>query len=85
MDDGLPDALIAEPGFSALVRVTSGGRERVILFDAGVTPSGVVENMRRLELSPRDIETIVSATVTGTTSPGWRESRRSSAAGTSPY
>jgi 7,8-dihydropterin-6-yl-methyl-4-(beta-D-ribofuranosyl)aminobenzene 5'-phosphate synthase len=59
MDDGLPDALIAEPGFSALVRVTSGGRERVILFDAGVTPSGVVENMRRLELSPRDIETIV--------------------------
>jgi hypothetical protein len=27
-DDGLPDALIAQPGFSALVRVTTGGRER---------------------------------------------------------
>src|SRR4029077_2731207 len=58
-DDGLPDALIAQPGFSALVRVTTGGRERAILFDAGVTPTVVVENMRRLELSPTDIETIV--------------------------
>jgi 7,8-dihydropterin-6-yl-methyl-4-(beta-D-ribofuranosyl)aminobenzene 5'-phosphate synthase len=57
--DGLPDALIAQPGFSALVRVTTGGRERTILFDAGVTPTGVVENMRRLELSPKEIETIV--------------------------
>jgi 7,8-dihydropterin-6-yl-methyl-4-(beta-D-ribofuranosyl)aminobenzene 5'-phosphate synthase len=56
--DGLPDALIAEPGFSAVVRVTTGGRERTILFDAGVTPKGVVENMRRLGLSARDVETI---------------------------
>ena len=58
-EDGLPDALIAQPGFSALVRVTTGGRERTILFDAGVTPTGVVENMRRLEIQPGDIETIV--------------------------
>ena len=57
--DGLPNALIAQPGFSALVRVTTGGRERAILFDAGVTPTGVVENMRRLEIRPGDIETIV--------------------------
>src|SRR6476659_8709143 len=47
-DDGLPDALIAQPGFSALVRATTGGRERAILFDAGVTPTGVVQNMHRL-------------------------------------
>ena len=58
-DDGLPDALIAQPGFSALVRVTTGGRERTILFDAGVTPTGVIENMRRLEILPGAIETIV--------------------------
>ena len=58
-DDGLPDALVAEPGFSALVQVATGGRERTILFDAGVTPTGVVENMRRLELAPKDVETIV--------------------------
>ena len=59
MDEGLPDALIAQPGFSAFVRVTTGGRERTILFDAGVTPTGVVENMRRLEILPGEIETIV--------------------------
>ena len=57
--DGLPDALIAQPGFSALVRVTTGGRERTILFDTGVSPTGAVENMRRLEILPGDIETIV--------------------------
>lgn len=28
--DGWPDALIAEPGFSALVRVATAGRERTI-------------------------------------------------------
>ena len=39
--------------------MTTGGRERTILFDAGVTPTGVVENMRRLEILPGDIETIV--------------------------
>jgi 7,8-dihydropterin-6-yl-methyl-4-(beta-D-ribofuranosyl)aminobenzene 5'-phosphate synthase len=57
--DRLPDALVAEPGFSALVRVARAGRERTILFDAGVTPGGVVENMRRIELSPSDVEAIV--------------------------
>jgi 7,8-dihydropterin-6-yl-methyl-4-(beta-D-ribofuranosyl)aminobenzene 5'-phosphate synthase len=52
------DALLAEHGFSALISVTKRGREHRVLFDAGVTPDGLVENMRRLELSPRDIETI---------------------------
>ena len=56
---GVPDALIAEPGFSALVRVTQGGRERTILFDTGVSPNGMVENMRRLGIAPADIEVIV--------------------------
>ena len=58
-DDGVPDALIAEPGFSALVRVEKGGRERPILFDTGVSPHGMVENMRRLGLDPRDFEVLV--------------------------
>jgi 7,8-dihydropterin-6-yl-methyl-4-(beta-D-ribofuranosyl)aminobenzene 5'-phosphate synthase len=31
--DGVPDALVAEPGFSALVRVEKNGRERTLLFD----------------------------------------------------
>ena len=57
--DGVPDTLIAEPGFSVLVRVEKSGRERTLLFDTGVSPGGVVENMRRLGVSPGDIEAIV--------------------------
>lgn len=55
----VPDALIAEPGFSALVHVVKNGRERTLLFDTGVSPAGVVENMRRLGLSLGDVEVIV--------------------------
>ncbi len=47
------EALLAEHGFSALVSVRKSGREHRILFDAGITPDGVVENMRRLSLSPK--------------------------------
>jgi 7,8-dihydropterin-6-yl-methyl-4-(beta-D-ribofuranosyl)aminobenzene 5'-phosphate synthase len=58
-DGRVPDALVAEPGFSALVRVEKGGREHTLLFDAGVSPNGAVENLRRLGHSPREIEAIV--------------------------
>jgi 7,8-dihydropterin-6-yl-methyl-4-(beta-D-ribofuranosyl)aminobenzene 5'-phosphate synthase len=44
-DGGVPDALIAEPGFSALVRVERNGREHTLLFDTGVSPTGMVENI----------------------------------------
>jgi 7,8-dihydropterin-6-yl-methyl-4-(beta-D-ribofuranosyl)aminobenzene 5'-phosphate synthase len=58
---GRPDErlLRAEHGFSCLVTITKSDRTTKILFDAGVTPDGLVENMRRLELSPRDIDIIV--------------------------
>ena len=56
---GVPDALIAEPGFSALVRIDTGGRRHTVLFDTGVSPGGMVENMRRLGIAPADIEVIV--------------------------
>jgi len=58
-DGGVPDGLIAEHGFSALVRVEKDGRERTLLFDTGVSPTGMVENMRRLDLSLGDVEVIV--------------------------
>jgi 7,8-dihydropterin-6-yl-methyl-4-(beta-D-ribofuranosyl)aminobenzene 5'-phosphate synthase len=58
-DSGVPDALIAEPGFSALVRVEKDGRQHTILFDTGVSPGGMVENMRRLGVDPGEIEVIV--------------------------
>jgi 7,8-dihydropterin-6-yl-methyl-4-(beta-D-ribofuranosyl)aminobenzene 5'-phosphate synthase len=53
------DALRAEHGFSALVSVVRGGREHRLLFDTGISPDGLVENMRRLELSPKDVEAVV--------------------------
>jgi 7,8-dihydropterin-6-yl-methyl-4-(beta-D-ribofuranosyl)aminobenzene 5'-phosphate synthase len=53
------DAPLAEHGFSAMIGVSSGGRARRVLFDTGMTPSGLVENLRRLGLSPKDIEAIV--------------------------
>jgi 7,8-dihydropterin-6-yl-methyl-4-(beta-D-ribofuranosyl)aminobenzene 5'-phosphate synthase len=53
------DALVAEHGFSVLVTVTKGEHQHRILFDAGVSPDGVVENMRRLEVDPSTIEVIV--------------------------
>jgi 7,8-dihydropterin-6-yl-methyl-4-(beta-D-ribofuranosyl)aminobenzene 5'-phosphate synthase len=58
-DSGVPDALIAEPGFSALVRIEKQGRQRTLLFDTGVSPNGMVENMRRLGIAPADVEMIV--------------------------
>jgi 7,8-dihydropterin-6-yl-methyl-4-(beta-D-ribofuranosyl)aminobenzene 5'-phosphate synthase len=58
-ESGVPDALIAEPGFSALVRIERAGRERTLLFDTGVSANGMVENMRRLGLAVGDIEVLV--------------------------
>jgi 7,8-dihydropterin-6-yl-methyl-4-(beta-D-ribofuranosyl)aminobenzene 5'-phosphate synthase len=58
-DVGVPDALIAEPGFSALVRVQHAGARRTVLFDTGVSPTGMVDNMRRLGISPGDVEVVV--------------------------
>ncbi len=51
--------LRAEHGFSCLVTMTGAGRTTRILFDAGITPDGLVENLRHLELSPREIDIIV--------------------------
>ena len=53
------DALIGEHGFSALVEVRRGDRVTTVLYDAGLSPFGVRENMRRLEIDPRDIEAMV--------------------------
>ena len=37
----------------------TGGQEHRFLFDAGTSPDGVVENMRRLDIDPTSIEAIV--------------------------
>jgi 7,8-dihydropterin-6-yl-methyl-4-(beta-D-ribofuranosyl)aminobenzene 5'-phosphate synthase len=53
------DALHAQHGFSVLVTFHRAGREHRILFDAGLSANGVVENMRRLELRLDAIEMVV--------------------------
>jgi 7,8-dihydropterin-6-yl-methyl-4-(beta-D-ribofuranosyl)aminobenzene 5'-phosphate synthase len=53
------DIPLAEHGFSMLVTVTRNGHDHHLLFDAGMTPDGLSENMRRLGLSPFDIELVV--------------------------
>jgi 7,8-dihydropterin-6-yl-methyl-4-(beta-D-ribofuranosyl)aminobenzene 5'-phosphate synthase len=58
-DREVPDALIAEHGFSMLVTVSKAGREHRVLFDTGTSPDGVVQNMRRLDVDPSSIEAIV--------------------------
>ena len=59
LNGSVPDQLIAEHGFSMLVDVAREGRRHQLLFDLGVTPNGMVENMRRLEVDPKDVEAIV--------------------------
>jgi len=55
----VPEVPLADGGFSVLVDVAKNGACHRILFDAGTTPDGVVENMRRLEVDPSGIETII--------------------------
>src|SRR5207248_10269690 len=60
LEGGHPaDALRAEHGFSCLVTVHKAGRETRVLFDAGLSPDGLVGNMRRLEIPPGDIDIVV--------------------------
>jgi 7,8-dihydropterin-6-yl-methyl-4-(beta-D-ribofuranosyl)aminobenzene 5'-phosphate synthase len=59
LDPHLPDMLIAEHGFSALVTVTMGGRTRRVMFDAGLSVGGLAHNLRALQISIADVEAIV--------------------------
>jgi 7,8-dihydropterin-6-yl-methyl-4-(beta-D-ribofuranosyl)aminobenzene 5'-phosphate synthase len=55
-----PQLPLAEHGFSALVEVVQeSGAVRRVLFDTGVSPDGMVENMRRLEIDPGTVEVVV--------------------------
>ncbi|GAA3623154.1 MBL fold metallo-hydrolase [Microlunatus ginsengisoli] len=59
-DDAVFDGPVAEHGFSALVEVQTGeGRVHRLLFDTGVSPDGMVSNMRRLGLAPDSVAAVV--------------------------
>lgn len=51
--------LIAEHGFCALVTVIADGRRESILFDAGLSPDGVLHNIDILETPLADVRAIV--------------------------
>ena len=55
----VPDAPLAQHGFSALVEVRKGDRVHRLLFDTGVTPDGCAGNLRRLGHDLAGIEAIV--------------------------
>jgi 7,8-dihydropterin-6-yl-methyl-4-(beta-D-ribofuranosyl)aminobenzene 5'-phosphate synthase len=55
----VPDAPLAEHGFSALVEARKGDTTHRLLFDTGLTPRGCVDNLRRLGRDPGDVEVIV--------------------------
>jgi len=62
LEDTLGEAqsrLIAEHGFCALVTVIADGRRESILFDAGLSPDGVLHNIDILETSLADVRAIV--------------------------
>jgi len=53
------EQLRGEHGFSALVTFSKEGRQHRVLFDTGVSPDGLVHNMRFLEIDPETVETVV--------------------------
>jgi 7,8-dihydropterin-6-yl-methyl-4-(beta-D-ribofuranosyl)aminobenzene 5'-phosphate synthase len=53
------DQLVAEHGFSALVTVVSGGSRSSILYDGGMTPRGLVNNLDVMEVDPAGLRAIV--------------------------
>ena len=60
MEEGLAcDALVGEHGFSALLQIRRGERVSSVLYDAGLTPFGVRDNLRRLQVDLRGIEALV--------------------------
>jgi 7,8-dihydropterin-6-yl-methyl-4-(beta-D-ribofuranosyl)aminobenzene 5'-phosphate synthase len=53
------DYLRAEHGFSALVEVRADDRSHRVLFDAGVSPDGLMANLDRLAIPPDTFEAVV--------------------------
>jgi 7,8-dihydropterin-6-yl-methyl-4-(beta-D-ribofuranosyl)aminobenzene 5'-phosphate synthase len=51
--------LVAEHGFSALVTVVSGGSRSSVLYDGGMTPRGLGNNLEVMEVDPAGLRAIV--------------------------
>ena len=49
---------IAEHGFSALIEVEAGERHGMVLFDTGISRSGILYNMDAMKIDARDIQAL---------------------------
>lgn len=49
----------AEHGFSLLIRASKGSESHSVIFDAGLTETGAVENAKLLGVDLRDVESLV--------------------------
>jgi 7,8-dihydropterin-6-yl-methyl-4-(beta-D-ribofuranosyl)aminobenzene 5'-phosphate synthase len=54
-----PDQPIAEHGLSLLLTITKKNTSHTLLFDTGVSPNGMIGNMDRLQVDPKNLEAIV--------------------------
>jgi len=59
LDPHLPDMLIAEHGFSALITINKGDTTRRLMFDAGLSTGGLAHNLAALQFDLADVEAIV--------------------------
>jgi 7,8-dihydropterin-6-yl-methyl-4-(beta-D-ribofuranosyl)aminobenzene 5'-phosphate synthase len=58
-DGYIKNSVVAEHGFSALVKITGDSQERSVLFDFGFSSWGVAHNMDALGVDPSTIEVLV--------------------------
>ena len=58
-DGELKNSILAEHGFSAVVRITSGGKKRTLLFDFGFSKEGAAYNADVLGVDLREVEIMV--------------------------
>ncbi len=50
---------IAEHGYSALIQVRQGAKTGTVLFDTGVSRTGILYNMDAMEINAQDIQAII--------------------------
>jgi 7,8-dihydropterin-6-yl-methyl-4-(beta-D-ribofuranosyl)aminobenzene 5'-phosphate synthase len=50
---------IAEHGYSALIQVRQGAKTGTVLFDTGISPTGILYNMDAMEINAQDIQAIM--------------------------
>ena len=55
-DQALP---LAEHGFSALINVKQGNKQGIVLFDTGVSRSGILHNLDAMQIKISDIQAII--------------------------